>query len=533
MAGHAPLERADALRRYIVAASEFYQLHHSARLDDWCARIERNLSDNDKLAALSCRTSDPFGLPMAGAQSDLFRARGAGGTQANELIKKGRLAAHVARIKEGRLDPVEHVQACLDRIKARSDLNAFLFVDHEGALTKAHELQGQIQAGRHGGPMAGVVVAVKDCIPVAGLPMRAGSESLASVVPQESAPCVAALESAGAIVIGMTNLHELCYGGVSDNPHYGSVGHPQDSTRSPGGSSGGSAVALATEMADIALGTDTAGSVRMPAAVCGVVGYKGSYDLVSRKDLVPLAWSLDHVGVFAHKTVDAAWVTAIMAGHDAQAYWQPLQFDSVSQLKLFCPTNYSFDLIEPSVLTAFESALARLESAGVKIQRGALPALDMSPTLQHFTMAPEATQAHEELGLQHAHAMGEEVRTRLEAGQFIRAIDYIKAQRLRRVLAEALEVPLLSGAHAIVTPTTVTGACDAQATLENHGKSVPLRSVLTRLTLPFNLTGVPAISLPCGRDAEGFPVGLQLAGLKGGDALLLQAAHQCETVLQM
>tara|TARA_R110000850_G_scaffold277143_1_gene423675 strand:+ start:162666 stop:164153 length:1488 start_codon:yes stop_codon:yes gene_type:complete len=495
MAGQAPLERADALRRYIAAASEFYQLHHSDRLDDWCARIERNLSDNDKLAALSCRASDPFGLPKTGARSDLFRARVAGGTQANELIKKGRLAAHVARIKEQRLDPVEHVQACLDRIKARSDLNAFLFVDHEGALTKAHELQRQIQAGRHCGPMAGVVVAVKDCIPVAGLPMRAGSESLAAVVPQESAPCVAALESAGAIVIGMTNLHELCYGGVSDNPHYGSV--------------------------------------RMPAAMCGVVGYKGSYDLVSREDLVPLAWSLDHVGVFAHTTVDAAWVTAIMAGHDAQAYWQPLQFGGAAQLRLFCPTNYSFDLIEPSVLTAFESALARLESAGAKIERGALPALDMSPTLQHFTMASEATQAHEELGLQQAHAIGGEVRTRLEAGQFIRAIDYIKAQRLRRVLAEALEVPLLNGAHAIVTPTTVTGACDAQATLENHGKSVPLRSVLTRLTLPFNLTGVPAISLPCGRDAEGFPVGLQLAGLKGGDALLLQAAHQCETVLQV
>src|SRR5690606_30155655 len=141
---------------------------------------------------------------------------------------------------------------------------------------------------------------------VAGLPMKAGSKSLPAVNLQYSAPCVAALEAAGAIVIGMTNLHELCYGGVSDNPHYGAVGHPQDATRSPGGSSGGSAVAVATGMADIALGSDTAGSVRMPAAMCGVVGYKGSYDLVLRDDLIPLAWSLDHVGVFAHTTIDAA-----------------------------------------------------------------------------------------------------------------------------------------------------------------------------------------------------------------------------------
>jgi aspartyl-tRNA(Asn)/glutamyl-tRNA(Gln) amidotransferase subunit A len=285
-------------------------------------------------------------------------------------------------------------------------------------------------------------------------------------------------------------------------------------------------------MADIALGTDTAGSVRMPAAICGVVGYKGSYDLVSRRDLIPLAWSLDHVGVFAHTTADAAWVTSTMAGHTWQVFWQPLQLSSASQLKLFCPTNYSFDVIDPSVRKVFEEALARLESAGVEIERGALTELDMSPTLQHFTMASEATQAHEELGMRHVSAMGEEVRTRLEAGQFIRAIDYIKAQRLRRVLSEALSRPLLAGAHAIVTPATVTGACDAQATIESSGKKVPLRSLLTRLTLPYNLTGMPAISLPCGHDADGFPVGLQLAALKGYDSLLLQVSLQCETVLE-
>jgi aspartyl-tRNA(Asn)/glutamyl-tRNA(Gln) amidotransferase subunit A len=209
-----------------------------------------------------------------------------------------------------------------------------------------------------------------------------------------------------------------------------------------------------------------------------------------------------------------------------------LQLSAAKQVKLFCPTNYSFDLIEPSVQDTFESALNHLESAGMIVERGALPELDMSPTLQHFTMASEATQAHAELGLRNADAMGEEVRTRLEAGQFIRATDYIKAQRLRRALAVALSRPLLNGAHAIVMPSTVSGACNAQSTLKNNGKTVPLRSVLTRLTLPFNLTGMPAISLPCGLNAEGFPVGLQLAGLKGRDALLLQAAQQCETVLR-
>lgn len=494
-------------------------------------------ADHESLLAqqVVAAADDPIGLP----------ARGVLSVAASQAVQQANLdsdgvAASLAPLAElgrqiaaGEVDPVTHVQGCLQAIDARPELNAFVYVDAQGALSKARSLAARVAAGQEVGPLAGVVLAVKDCIVVKGLPYQAGSAALPAQTAQRSAAVVERLEQAGAIVIGMANMHELSYGGLSNNPHFGSVGHPQDPSRIPGGSSGGSAVAVAAGMADFALGTDAAGSVRMPAALCGLVGFKASYDLVPRDGVIPLTWSLDHIGPLTKTVADAALVTALMVGLPAASQMvqavnrEPLQ----KEVGVFYPENYFHEWLEPGVRDVFDRAMQTLQAAGLRVTKGKIAELDMAPTLQYFTMAAEATQVHQDLGLLNPARLGDDVRTRLEAGRSIRAVDYLKAQRLRTALKRALSAPLLGGARVMVTPTVLTGACPADAVLQRGDHEIPVRTVLTRLTYPFNLTGMPAISIPCGYDDAGFPVGLHIAGKSGDDVLVLAIAAQFEQLL--
>jgi aspartyl-tRNA(Asn)/glutamyl-tRNA(Gln) amidotransferase subunit A len=522
---------AETLAAYLKAAANLAGYPDIGHAPRWQQRLEQSLPMHQQLDQAVCPAAlAPIARPTGSALPS------SPWPQSNPSLSAplaGHLAALGRQVNAGQLDPVLHVQTCLHGIARHQDFNLFVYVDAEGALRKAEDLKRRVARGAYCGPLAGVVLAVKDCIPAAGLPFRAGSLALPQVVPQRSAPALARLEAAGAIVIGMANMQELAYGGLSTNKHFGAVGHPQDPDLIPGGSSGGSAAAVALGVVDAALGTDSAGSVRMPAALCGVVGYKPTYDLVPCDDVVPLSWSLDHVGPLTRSVADAALLVAIMAGLPPQALGggaasRPAQ----ASPRLFWPEHYGRDLLQPDVRQVFQQAITRLEDAGVRVERGELPELELAPMLQHFTMTAEAAQVHDEQALLHADLLEEDLRIRLETGYFLRAVDYIKAQRLRSALKQALTAPLHNGAQALLLPTVCTTACPALAQLPTvAGGTVPARSVLTRLTYPFNLAGMPAISIPCGVNAQGLSVGLQLVGRFDNDAALLDLAAWLQTIL--
>ncbi|MBC2769000.1 amidase [Pusillimonas minor] len=481
--------------------------------------------------------ADPVGMPNRALPAI---APGSFGGMSVAHAPLARLARGVA---SGEVNPVDRVQHFLQVIAAKAELNAFIYVDAEGALQKARQLQRQIADGYDPGPLAGVVFAVKDCIPVAGLPYQAGSLSITRQVARQSAPAVARLEAAGAIVIGMANMHELSYGGLSNNMHFGAVGHPLDPSCVPGGSSGGSAVAVAAGMADFALGTDAAGSVRMPAALCGLVGFKASYDVIPRDAVIPLTFTLDHVGPLTKTVADAALVSAVMAQETPEvlsagaAQAAPVVDDadarpmSLDDITAYCPQNFFNDLLQPGVHAAYNAALNTLQNAGLQLQRGTIPALDQAPAIQHVTLAAEAAQVHDGLALRRPEHIAPDIRSRLEAGRAIAAVDYIKAQRLRTALTHDVSAVLIGPSSVMVTPTVLTVASPVDAVIQQDDRSIPVRTVLTRLTSPFNLTGMPAISIPCGVDAAGFPVGLHIGGKLGDDALVLATAAAFEAAL--
>lgn len=513
------------LKGYIESASSVFGVADPQRSALWNARLSMHVKDLAAVARADIAHGvEPIGLPAA-AQS-VASEPGSVATQTCGLLQ---LAQNV---RAGAADPVARVEKFLEVIAAYENLKAFMHVDAHGALRKASELRSRRAAGAALGPLAGTVVAVKDCFAVRGMPLAIGTRAVPTRTPDHTAAVVQRLQDSDAIVIGTTTMHELAYGATTDNAHFGRVGHPQDPARVAGGSSGGSAVAVAAGMADIALGSDAAGSVRMPAALCGVVGFKPSYDALPRDGVEPLSWTLDHVGLFASSVGDTALLFELMANMPAGALLASEATRPASGIRLFRPRNYFCDVIDPGVLAAFECAMEKLQVAGFGIEDGIIEGLELAPATQFATLCSEAAEVQLDRALTNPDNLGEEVRVRLETGQFLRAVDYIKAQRLRRSLRTALSAPLESTAEVLVTPTVITGACKPTATLDFNGAQLPIHPALTRCTLPFNLTGMPAISIPCGFDAQGFPVGLQIVGRFGHDAMMLRIAKAMETALK-
>jgi aspartyl-tRNA(Asn)/glutamyl-tRNA(Gln) amidotransferase subunit A len=259
-----------------------------------------------------------------------------------------------------------------------------------------------------------------------------------------------------------------------------------------------------------------------------VVGIKPSYDLVPREGVMPLAWSLDHVGPIAGNVADAAAALAVMAGGLEQPAVPSAQADG---LRLVRPTNFFFEILEPSLRRVLDDALARLRSAGFAILDRPVEGVENASAIQFQTICPEATEANWQRLIESPESLGEDVRVRLEIGQFMQAKDYVRAQRLRAALAARM-VAALDGADALVTPTLIVGAPLAEvAEIEVDGYPLPVHTAVTRCTAPFNLAGLPAITLPCGRDRDGLPVGLQLVGRPGGDRALVALALAAEATL--
>ncbi|MFQ5532311.1 MAG: amidase [Candidatus Methylomirabilales bacterium] len=446
------------------------------------------------------------------------------------------LTSAVSLMRRGELSPVELVRAVLDRIAGYDKtLSAYIAYQGEEALQGARRAEDAIAHGRPLGPLHGIPVAVKDLFFTAAFPTTAGTRILSDHIPREDATVIRSLKDAGAILLGKLNLHELAYGITNDNPHFGPVRNPWDLTRISGGSSGGSAAAVTASLCFASLGNDTGGSIRIPAACCGVVGLKPTYGRVSRHGVLPLAWSLDHVGPITKTVEDAALMLQVVAGpdpHDPTAshlsvpdYCRALR-GGLKGVRVGMPRDFFFDSaeIDPFVMAAVEKALHVIQEAGARVEEVSIPFLRHASAIQFVTISSEATANHSRLLRTRGRELGEDVRRRLELGEFVAAAQYVRAQQARRLLVQDLSVAFRR-VDLLVTPTlpVVAPPIGAQTAMI-RGVPKRLQPTLTGFTSPFNLTGLPAISVPCLSGGDRLPVGLQIIGKPFDEATILRAA---------
>jgi aspartyl-tRNA(Asn)/glutamyl-tRNA(Gln) amidotransferase subunit A len=424
-----------------------------------------------------------------------------------------------AAIASGRVSSVELTRDCLDRIKRRNpELNAFITVTADAALERAEEMDREIADGGLRGPLHGIPIAHKDNISTNGVSTTCGSKIFADNVPEVDAEIVQRLEFAGAVMVGKTGLHELAYGVTCANPHYGAIRNPHDPARIPGGSSGGSAVAVADGMCFLATGTDTGGSVRIPASFCGVVGVKTTYGLVSRQGIQPLGLTLDHVGPLAHTVRDAATVLSWMTGHKFEIEHEP----SVAGLMIGLPENFFFDDIDPEVSHAVKHAADAFIHAGAHIEHVTVPDMELLNTVGRTILLAEASAIYEPY-LGQRDDIGEDVLALLDQGRMLPATAYVNAQRLRREMIESF-AGLLRTVDLLLTPTTPMPA-------PRIDEAAEIRLAVTRLVRGVNVIGFPALSMPCGKTQSGLPIGLQLIAAPWRDTALLNAAAALEAEL--
>ena len=450
------------------------------------------------------------------------------------------ISALAEALRTKAVSPVELTRATLARIERYNGrLNAYLTVTADQALRQATEAEREIATGGHRGPLHGIPFALKDLFATKGIRTTAGSKILATWLPPADATVVARLRQAGAIIVGKTHMHEFAYGVTNESPHYGPARNPWDPGRIPGGSSGGSAAALAAGLCAGTLGTDTGGSIRIPAGLCGLVGLKPTYGRVSRHGVVPLCWSLDHVGPLARTAADAAIILQAIAGHDpkdpASANEPVPEFSAgigqgVRGLALGVPREFFFDRLDTEVRAAMEGALKALEGLGARLVPVSLPHSRHVPAVSFGIQAPEAFAYHEKTLRTRAHEYGPDVRTRLESGRYFPAALYLKAQRARRLLMEDYR-KAFGTVEVIVTPTTPIAAPPVGvSTVTAEGRTIDVRGALTRFARAFNATGLPAATVPCGFTADGLPIGLQVAGRPFDEAMVLRVAHAYEQV---
>lgn len=420
---------------------------------------------------------------------------------------------------------VARVRDALSRIaQVNSSLNAFTAVFESEAIAQAQDLDTELRSGRSRGPLHGRLMSIKDLVDVKGWPTTAATRARAGHVAGDDATVIARLRDAGAVIIGKTNLHELALGTTSEESAFGPVRNPLDLNRSPGGSSGGSAAAVAAGLCWASIGTDTGGSIRIPSAACGVVGLKPTFGEVPTTGVVPLSVSLDHVGPIASNVADAWAVFSALTGTPF-----PRSQRSMEAVRLGRLTGYFLDKLDDDVRRSYEQALARMTAAGiVVVDVELLQVTDIARTYFNIVL-PEAYAYYAKLLEENPSAFGDGVRSRLEMGAEISRDDYVKAQSDRGLLRSAVDAAL-KGVDAAVLPTLpIPAPRIGETTAIIDGKPEPLRPLMLRLTQLFNLTGHPAISVPCGRTTDDLPCGLQLVGHRHHTSELLSVALRCET----
>ena len=443
-------------------------------------------------------------------------------------------------IRSGIMTPTELLAETLEHIdQLDCNIQAFITVMRDQAYEEAEKAENEQRTGLFRSPLHGIPIAIKDIISVKDARMTAGSKVLADYVPREDATVVEQLRTAGAVIVGKTNTHEFAYGTYTPPTR-----NPWDLTRIPGGSSGGSAAALAASMCHGALGSDTGGSIRIPSACCGITGLKPTYGRVSTYGVIPLSWSLDHVGPMGRSAEDCAIL------FDAIARYDPRDPNSVSGppgkasatliggvdgrsplslqgIRLGISSESFVAPLDPEVRAAWRRALLVLQEEGaeiidVEMQR---PTLDMYRTIQ----MPEASLTHIERGwlTERLEAYGERTRSRLLQGQTIPAIDYLRAQQQRRTFSSNLRF-IMQRMNALVLPTIPIPAIPIDQTDQDiliDSVTENATAALLRLTMPFNPAGLPAISLPCGFTDDNLPIGLQIVGKPFEESMILRIAH--------
>ncbi|HEX9822423.1 MAG TPA: amidase [Methylomirabilota bacterium] len=446
------------------------------------------------------------------------------------------LAAAIAARK---VSAVEATGACLDRI-ARLDgrLRAFITLDADRALARARALDADLAAGRRPGPLHGVPLAYKDLCHVRGLPTSCGTRTAEYFTSELECTAVARLSAAGAVTLGKLNMSELALGPFGDNPHHGDAGNPYKPGHVAGGSSSGSGAAVAARLAFGALGSDTGGSIRLPAACCGIVGIKPTYGRVSRAGVMPLSWSLDHLGPLTRTVRDGALMLELIAGadpHDATSSPRPVGAlvaaleRSPAGLRVGLPENYYFEGVLPEVRAAVEGAARTLASLGVSVRTLRLP--DPGPLIDVASILTRSESAaiHARVARERPHELGAAVRSRLEVGFHISAHDYLQAGRLRARLTREFVAEVFEEVDAVLAPTIPEPApALADVTGGSVDEIVRRMGRFSRLTRPFNVLGLPVIALPCGFSADGRPLSMQIVGRPFDEATVLRLAHACE-----
>ncbi|MGV9627896.1 amidase [Streptomyces sp. NPDC003487] len=444
------------------------------------------------------------------------------------------LTAAADAIRARRLSPVELTDSVLERIAQREpDLQAYATVAAEHARSAARDAERALAAGRRQGPLHGIPVGLKDLIDVAGWVTAAGSRVRADHRARTDSTVAARLAQAGSVLLGKTHTHEFAYGLITPQTH-----NAWDTGRVAGGSSGGSAVAVAAGMATFALGTDTGGSIRVPAALNGVVGLKPTYGLLPRHGVTSLSWSLDHVGPLTRTAEDAALVLNALAGPDPRdpasvsapaKDYRPRTGTDLTGLRVGVPRTYYFDRVHPETEDAVRRAIEQLRDLGARLVEVEIPMTRYIQATQWGLMVPEATAYHENTLRTVPDLYQADVRVLLEAGALMTAGDYLRAQRSRTLMRQEW-ARLLQEVDLIAAPTVPTTAVRAgQETITwADGTVESVSDAYVRLSAPANITGTPSLSLPVGHDSAGLPIGMQLLGRPLEEDVLLRVGHAYE-----
>jgi aspartyl-tRNA(Asn)/glutamyl-tRNA(Gln) amidotransferase subunit A len=419
------------------------------------------------------------------------------------------------------ISPAELVRECLEIIERRNpSLNAFITVTADSALKEAQKAEEEIQAGRWRGPLHGIPIGLKDLIDTAGVRTTAASAVFRDRVPSDDAEVVKKLKAAGAVLIGKHNLHEFAYGGSSLISHFGPVRNPVDPEFIAGGSSGGSAAAVASGMCYAAIGTDTAGSIREPAALCGVVGLKPSYDLVSTRGIIPLSKSLDHAGPITRSVEDAAILLDVVG--DQPANFRANLRLGIHNFVLGIPRSFFFEDLDSEVAGIVRQAIDEL-TALVSVVRD----IDFPVSTDRTVQSCESYLYHHETVASSPELYDPDTLRRIRSGEAVTEAEYrLALADLQKTRAEIAD--MLQAIDLLVTPTTPIPAPRISDLMNYSGRLRPAELVLLRNTRPVNVWGLPAISVPCGVTSHGMPVGLQIIGPPKGEIKVLQAAHAYE-----
>lgn len=456
----------------------------------------------------------------------------------SELWAKKTIDDLAPLLKNREISPVEVTKSVLDRVqKLNTSINAYIDIkNEEEVLREAEQAEKEIMAGSYRGALHGIPLALKDILNFKGETVTMGSKIHQHFIPEYDATVVSKLKKAGALFTGKLNMHEYAYGGTTNNPHFGACRNPWNLDKIPGGSSGGSGAAVAADMTIASLGTDTAGSIRIPASICGIVGLKPTHGLVSKYGCFPLSWSLDHIGPMTKTVKDAAILLEFITGYDEKDatsvvstpvnYVHALTGDIRGKV-IGIEEDFFFNLIDNEVDSLVREGIRKLEDLGVKIELVKIPSLKYSEFAEYMTFMAESALIHQNNFNERPQDFGNDVRQSLRMANIPTASDYLKAQQIRMRLAKEFS-KMFEQVDVLIAPTLpVIASAIGEETVFINGQECSQTDTLIRLTSPANLVGIPSISIPVGF-SKGMPVGMQILGPAFSEALIMNFAYAFE-----